>query len=87
MSPLRYQPSLGYKWLDRYKQCGPDRLQDHSRSPRWRRNQPPAAIEERILALPARQSRWGPTTLKASSILFFDSTARAAIVCPQAILR
>ena len=56
---------VGYKWLERYQQGGLGGLQDHSRAPRRHPNQTPAAIEERILALRAQHSRWGPTTLKA----------------------
>ena len=56
---------VGYKWIERYKLDGMEGLQDHSRAPKRHPNQTPATIEERILALRAKHSRWGPTTLKA----------------------
>ena len=56
---------VGYKWIERYKLDGIEGLQDHSRAPKRHPNQTPATIEERILALRAKHSRWGPTTLKA----------------------
>ena len=56
---------VGYKWLERYRQDGIEGLQDQSRAPRRHPNQTPAAIEERIVALRGRHSRWGPTTLQA----------------------
>jgi transposase InsO family protein len=56
----------GYKWLTRYKECGPPGLAERSRAPHAHPNQVEAAVERRLLAARADHPTWGPRKLLAA---------------------
>ncbi|WP_376767570.1 IS481 family transposase [Leptospira weilii] len=53
----------GYKWLNRYRQEGPNGLLDRSKSPHTNPNRVSFAEERFILALRKRHPTWGPKKL------------------------
>jgi putative transposase len=54
----------GYYWLRRYRQGGPEALQDRNRAPRQHPNQTAEQIEEAVLQLRRAHMSWGPRKLK-----------------------
>ena len=52
-------PSIGYKWLGRYREAGPSGLADRSRRPRESPGRTPADVEAQVLAVRAQHPRWG----------------------------
>jgi transposase InsO family protein len=56
---------VGYKWLARYRESGPDGLRDRSRAPHAHPNEVPAAVCRRVVELRAQHPRWGPRKLRA----------------------
>jgi transposase InsO family protein len=57
---------VGYKWLARYKECGPAGLAELSRAPHAHPNQVAADVERRVLAMRADHPTWGPRKLLAA---------------------
>ena len=55
----------GYRWLNRYKEVGPEGLLDLSSKPHSCSHATPEAQEQAILALRGRHPSWGPRKLKA----------------------
>jgi transposase InsO family protein len=55
----------GYRWINRYKEVGPEGLLDLSRRPHGCSHATPAATENAILALRSRYPSWGARKLKA----------------------
>jgi len=55
----------GYRWLNRYKEVGPEGLLDLSRKPHSCSHATPDAIEHAILARRSRYPSWGARKLKA----------------------
>jgi putative transposase len=54
---------VGYKWVSRYKECGPAGLAERSRAPHTSPNQVEAEVERRILSMRADHPSWGPRKL------------------------
>jgi transposase InsO family protein len=57
---------VGYKWVSRYKECGPAGLVERSRAPHTCPNQVEAEVERRILSVRADHPTWGPRKLLAA---------------------
>jgi transposase InsO family protein len=57
-------PTVGYKWLARYKRGGQPALADHSRRPRNSPGKTPAAVEEQLVALRRAHPAWGGRKLR-----------------------
>ena len=57
---------VGYKWVSRYKECGPAGLAQRSRAPHTHPNQVEAEVERRILSMRADHPTWGPRKLLAA---------------------
>ena len=55
----------GYRWINRYKEVGPEGLLDLSRRPHSCSHATPEAIANAILALRAKHPSWGARKLKA----------------------
>jgi len=55
----------GYKWLDRYRQCGAAGLAERSRAPHLHGRATPAHLVEAILGLRRERPSWGPRKLLA----------------------
>ena len=55
----------GYRWLNRYKEVGPEGLLDLSSKPHSCSHATPEVQEQAILALRGRYPSWGPRKLKA----------------------
>jgi putative transposase len=55
----------GYKWLDRYREAGPEGLADHSRAPHEHPQAIPAEIIECCLEVRREHSTWGPVKVRA----------------------
>ena len=55
----------GYRWVNRYKEVGPEGLLDLSRKPHSCSHATPDAIEQAILALRSRYPSWGARKLRA----------------------
>ena len=55
----------GYRWVDGYKEVGPEGLLDRSSKPHSCSHATPEAHEQAILALRNRYPSWGPGKLKA----------------------
>lgn len=54
---------VGYKWVARYKECGPAGLVERSRAPHTHPNQVESEVERRILSMRADHPTWGPRKL------------------------
>lgn len=54
----------GYKWLARYRESGPDGLQDRSRAPCTHPNAVGAEMEKAVLALKRKHMLWGPRKIR-----------------------
>jgi len=54
----------GYVWLRRYRQNGPDGLEEVNRAPQRHPNQTPVSIEGLVLGLRQAHMTWGPRKLK-----------------------
>jgi len=54
---------IGYKWLARYKECGPPGLAERSRAPHNSPNRVEEEVERRILSMRAEHPTWGPRKL------------------------
>ena len=52
-------PSVGYKWLDRYREAGAAGLSDRSRRPEHSPYQTSAELEAQVLAVRAQHPVWG----------------------------
>src|SRR2546429_6126431 len=57
---------VGYKWVSRYKECGPAGLGERSRAPHTHPNQVEAQVERRIPSMPADHPTRGPPKLLAA---------------------
>src|SRR2546429_1931980 len=57
---------VGYKWVSRYKECGPAGLGERSRAPHTHPNQVESEVERRILSMRADHPTWGPRKLLAA---------------------
>ena len=57
--------STGYKWLDRYELSGLAALEDKSRAPHKHPNQTSEEVEELILELRKKHTRWGARKIQA----------------------
>jgi transposase len=55
----------GYRWINRYKEVGPEGLLDRSRKPHGCSHATSEATENAILALRSKHPRWGARKLKA----------------------
>ena len=55
----------GYRWINRYKEVGPEGLLDLSRRPHGCSHATPEATENAILALRGKHPSWGARKLKA----------------------
>ena len=55
----------GYRWINRYKEVGPEGLLDHSRKPHGCSHATSEATENAILALRNKHPSWGARKLKA----------------------
>lgn len=55
----------GYKWVQRYRQGGPEALQDESRRPHHSPSQTASEIEDRIVALRKAHPAWGGAKIHA----------------------
>ncbi len=55
----------GYRWVNRYKEVGPEGLLDRSSRPYSCSHATPEAQEQAILSLRSRYPSWGPRKLKA----------------------
>ena len=55
----------GYKWLERYRACGPEGLDDRSRAPHHHGRRMAPEVAEAILALRRDRPHWGPRKLRA----------------------
>ena len=49
----------GYKIFNRYKDCGPDGLNDHSRAPYRQANRPSCQVARAILGIKKEHDTWG----------------------------
>ena len=54
-----------YKWIERYEQGGPEGFLERSRAPKHHRNETPAALQYKLIALRQRHPKWGPRKLLA----------------------
>ena len=55
-----------YKWLARFRACGPDGLADRSRRPHASPHRSPAAVESLVEALRDKHPAWGGRKLRAA---------------------
>ena len=55
----------GYRWINRYKEVGPEGLLDLSRKPHSCAHATPETVENAILALRNKHPSWGARKLKA----------------------
>jgi len=56
---FRISRTTGYKWLNRYKEDGPEGLKEVSRAPISNPNKTSASIEKRIIAVRLKHPAWG----------------------------
>ena len=57
-------PTIGYKWLERFKREGPKGLMDRSRRPHKSPARTEASLEEKIVALRREHPAWGSRKLR-----------------------
>jgi transposase InsO family protein len=57
-------PTVGYKWLDRFKREGPQGLADQSRRPKTSPERTEAVVEEKIVTLRREHPAWGARKLR-----------------------
>ncbi len=57
-------PTMGYKWLKRYRREGPTGLVNRSRQPRHSPERTPTAMEEQVVALRQAHPAWGARKLR-----------------------
>ena len=55
----------GYRWLERWRELGPDGLLERSRRPLRSPNRTPVAVEEAVCAVRRQHSRWGGRKISA----------------------
>jgi transposase InsO family protein len=60
------QPRILYKWLERYRRCGPAGLTDHSRRPRRSPSRTGAKMEAAVLTVREENPVWGGRKIAAS---------------------
>lgn len=84
----------GYKWLRRYREEGPDGLEERSRRPTCSPNKTPDPIEEAVCAVRERHPAWGGRKIRArlrrqaeaGQLVFGPGEVPAASTC-QAIVK
>ena len=53
-----------YKWLDRFKESGPEGFKERSRAPNYHPNAVPPEMVKRLISERLNHSRWGPKKIR-----------------------